>query len=80
MKNYKDLQKSTGPWKIDDYRKLCFTPFPVMFTCTLQGFSGIQGNPIKFTAKKFAVQRQTNQSSNKKHQYQLGSKEIQAFF
>ena len=26
-----------------------------MFTCTLQGFSGTQGNPVKFTAKTFAV-------------------------
>ena len=27
-----------------------------MFICTLQGFSGTQGNPVKFTAKTFAVQ------------------------
>ena len=26
-----------------------------MFVCTLQGFSGTRGNPVKFTAKKFAV-------------------------
>ena len=27
-----------------------------MFMCTLQGFSGTQGNPVKYTAKTFAVQ------------------------
>ena len=29
--------------------------FPVHVTCILQGFSVIQGNPITFTAKTFAV-------------------------
>ena len=27
-----------------------------MFICTLQGFSGTRENPVKFTAKTFAVQ------------------------
>ena len=48
MKIYRDLEKN-------NYRESCFTPFPVMFICTLQGFSGTQGNPVKFTAKTFAV-------------------------
>ena len=44
-----------GFGKKKHYRDLCFTPFPVMFTCTLQGFSGTQGSPVKFTVKTFAV-------------------------
>ena len=44
MKIYMDVEKN-------NYRELCFTPFPVMFICTLQGFSGTQGNPVKFTTK-----------------------------
>ena len=49
MKIYRDIEKN-------NYRESCLTPFPVMFICTLQGFSGTQGNPVKFTAKTFAVQ------------------------
>ena len=30
--------------------------FPVTITCTLQGSSVTQGNPVTFTAKTFAVQ------------------------
>ena len=48
IKIYRDLDKK-------HYGELCFNPFPVVFTCTLQGFSGTQGNPVKFTAKTFAV-------------------------
>ena len=35
----------------NNFRESCFTPFPVMFICTLKGFSGTQENPAKFTAK-----------------------------
>ena len=48
MKIYRDLEKN-------NCRESCFTPFPVMFIGTLQGFSGTQGNPVKFPAKIFAV-------------------------
>ena len=48
MKIYRDLEKN-------NYRELCLTPFPVMFICTLQAFSRTQGNPVRFTAKTFAV-------------------------
>ena len=34
-----------------------------MFTCTLQCFSGTQGNPVKFTAKKFAVKNEKTKKS-----------------
>ena len=38
--------------------------FPVIVTCTLQGSSVTQGNPVRFTAKTFAVQSSLHAEKN----------------
>ena len=42
------------------YRKIDRAAFPVIITCTLQGFSVTQGNPVTFTANTFAVHGRHN--------------------
>ena len=37
------------------YREISGIDFPVKITCTLQGSSVTQGNPVTFTAFTFAV-------------------------
>ena len=37
------------------YREIGRIDFPLIITCTLQGSSVTQGNPVTFTAKTFAV-------------------------
>ena len=49
------LSKITGISNCKCYREIGWRYFPVISTCTLQGFSGTQGNPVIFTVKTFAV-------------------------
>ena len=49
------LSKITGISNCKCYREIGWRYFPVISTCTLQGFSGTQGNPVTFTANTFAV-------------------------
>ena len=49
------LSKITGISNCKCYREIGWRYFPVISTCTLQGFSGTQGNPVIFTVNTFAV-------------------------
>ena len=51
------LSKITGISNCKCYREIGWRYFPVISTCTLQGFSGTQGNPVIFTVNTFAVYR-----------------------
>ena len=42
-------------FKSDFYREIGCKDIPIITTCTLQGSSVTQGNPVTFTAKTFAV-------------------------
>ena len=48
-------------YRIWFYRELGTSDFPIIATCTLQGFSATQGNPVVFTAKTFAVWSENGQ-------------------
>ena len=49
------LSRITGISNCKCYREIGWRYFPVISTCTLQGFSGTQGKPVIFTANTFAV-------------------------
>ena len=43
---------------------MCWMDSPVIGVCTLQGSSVTQGNPVTFTAKKFAVHTKNQVASS----------------